>query len=98
MLYRYEVTPRASRKIWVFYRNVAKKYRHTFDAEDIVKNAQRAIRNMGQIEQTLLRRKPTLSRWKSYHMANSGKWYYAYSICDDVIIIEDACHEQNMHE
>ena len=22
---------------------------------------------------------------------------YAYSISDDTIIIEDACHEQNMH-
>ena len=98
MLFRYEVTPRASRKIWTFYRNVAKKYRHTFDAEDIVKNAQNAIRNMGQIEQTLLRRKPTLNRWQGFHMAHAGKWYYAYSIREDLIVIEDACHEQNMHE
>ena len=44
MLYKYEVKPLASRKIWTFYRNVAKKYRHTFDAEDIVKNAQMAIK------------------------------------------------------
>ena len=45
MQYRYEVTPLASQKIWAFYRNVAKKYRNTFDAEDIVKSAQKAIRN-----------------------------------------------------
>ena len=98
MPYRYEVTPRASRKIWTFYRNVSKKYCHTFDTEDIVKNAQQAIRSMGQIEQTLLRRKPILQRWQGFHMAHAGKWYYAYSICEDVIIIEDACHDQNMHE
>ena len=98
MLYKYEVKPLASRKIWTFYRNVAKKYQHTFDVEDIVKNAQMAIRNMGQIEQTLGRRKPTILRWKDYHMAHAGKWYYAYSIHEDLIIIEDACHEQNIHE
>ena len=97
MLYKYEVTPLASRKIWTFYRNVAKKYCHTFDSEDIVKSAQKAIRSMGQIEQTLLRRKATLHRWQSFHMAHAGKWYFAYSINGDTIIIEDACHEQNMH-
>lgn len=98
MLYRYEVTPLASRKIWSFYRNIAKKYRHTFDAEDIVKNAQRAIRNMGGIEQSLLRREPTIRRWQGFYMAHAGKWYYAYSIREDIITIEDACHEQNMNE
>ena len=100
MQYKYEVRPRAARIIWSFYRHVALKYRHTFDTEDIVKNAQRAIRNMGLIEQSLLRRKPIIERWKKegWQMANAGKWYYAYTIVDDTIIIEDACHSQNMHE
>ena len=31
-------------------------------------------------------------------MAQAGKWYYAYSINEDTITIEDACHQQNMHE
>ena len=31
-------------------------------------------------------------------MANAGHWYYAYRISGDTIIIEDACHAQNMHE
>ena len=31
-------------------------------------------------------------------MAHAGKWYYAYSINDDTIIIEDACYEKNMKE
>jgi hypothetical protein len=31
-------------------------------------------------------------------MANVGKWYYAYTIDDETITIQDACHEQNMHE
>jgi len=99
MQYRYEVRPKASRKVWSFYRHVALKFRHTFDTEDMVRNAKRAIRNMGLIEQSLLRRKPTIERWQKagWHMANAGKWYYAYTISGDTITIEDACHEQNMH-
>ena len=98
MRYQYEVSPCASRRIWSFYKHVAMKYSHTFDTEDIVKNAKRAIRNMGHIEQSLLRRRPTLERWQKegWHMANEGKWYYAYTISGDTIIIEDACHAQNM--
>jgi hypothetical protein len=31
-------------------------------------------------------------------MANTDKWYFAYTIEKDRIIIVDACHAQNMHE
>lgn len=51
---------------------------------------------MFQIEKSLLRREPTIERWKGYHMANTDKWYFAYTIDDDTIIIVDACHAQNM--
>lgn len=30
----YIIKPRAARKIYAFYGNVAKKYRHTYDKED----------------------------------------------------------------
>ena len=30
----YIIKPRASRKIFTFYQNVAKKYRHTYDKDD----------------------------------------------------------------
>jgi len=98
--FKYEASPLASYKIWMFYRHVALKYRHTFDTEDLVHNAQKAIRNMHLIERTLLRRRPAISRWEQegWHMANAGKWYYAYTIDDETITIQDACHEQNMHE
>ena len=33
--YRYIIKPRASRKIFSFYQNVAKKYRHTYDKDDL---------------------------------------------------------------
>ena len=62
------------------------------------KNIDDAIDGMFQIEKTLLRRKPTLSRWKGYHMANTDKWYFAYTIDGDTITIVDACHAQNMHQ
>ena len=60
-------------------------------------NIDEAIDAMYQIEQTLLRREPTLERWKGYYMTNTDKWYFAYTIEGDTITIVDACHAQNMH-
>ena len=37
-----------------------------------------------------------VDRWKGYHMANTDKWYFAYTIDGDTITIVDACHAQNM--
>ena len=91
--YKYIIKRRASRKIFTFYSNVAKKYRHTYDKEDL----KRDISIYG-IERTLLRREPTLARWNGYHMANTDKWYFAYTIDNGTITIVDACHAQNMHE
>ena len=61
------------------------------------KNINQAVDDMYQIEQTLPRRRPTLDRWKNWHMATNGRWYYAYSISNDIITIQDACHKQNMY-
>lgn len=96
--YKYIVKPRASRKIFTFYSNVAKKYRHTYDKEDLKRDVQNAVFSMYKIERSLLRRQPTLTRWANYHMANTDKWYYAYRIEGDTIFVVDACHAQNMHE
>lgn len=60
-------------------------------------NVAKKYRHVYDIEKTLLRRKPTIYRWQGYHMANKDKWYYAYIIVDDAIVILDACHAQNMH-
>ena len=84
-------------KIMSFYRNVSKKYKHTYSEELMHQNIDEAIDAMYQIEQTLLRREPTLERWKGYYMANTDKWYFAYTIEGDTITIVDACHAQNMH-
>lgn len=94
----YIIKPRASRKIFTFYQNVAKKYRHTYDKDDMKRNAHDAIFSIYQIEKTLLRREPTISRWAGYHMANTDKWYFAYTIDGDTVTVRDACHAQNMHE
>ncbi len=96
--YKYIIKPRASRKIFSFYSNVAKKYRHTYDKENLKRDVQNAVFSIYQIERTLLRRKPNLNRWNSYYMANTDKWYFAYTIENDTITISDACHAQNMHE
>ncbi len=95
---KYVVKKRAARKINSFYHNVAKKYKHTYSEEMMLKNIDEAVDSIYQIEHSLLRRQPTLTRWSNYHMANTDKWYFAYIIDGDTITIVDACHAQNMHE
>ncbi len=93
----YVIKPRASRKIFSFYSNVAKKYRHIYDKADLKRNAFDAVYSIYDIERGLLRREPTLDRWKGYHMANTDKWYYAYIFDGETVTVVDACHAQNMH-
>ena len=71
--YRYIIKPRASRKIFSFYQNVAKKYRHTYDKGDLKRDVQNAVFSIFRIENGLLRREPTISQWAGYHMANTDK-------------------------
>ena len=98
MEYRYKIKPLAKRKITSFYYNVAKKYRHTYSKELMHKNIDDSVDVMFQIERTLLRREPTISRWQGYHMANTDKWYFAYAFDGETVTIVDACHAQNMHD
>ena len=98
MLYKYRYTKRAVRKIRTFYRNVSLKYRHAYSYEDMERNVRDAIFYIYAIERTLLRRQPTIHRWEGYYMANTDKWYYAYTIEGDTITVVDACHAQNMHD
>ena len=69
--FRYVVKARAQIKIRSLYKNVAKKYRHTYDFDDFMRNVHDALFAIYQIEVSLPRRKPTLSRWKGYYMANT---------------------------
>lgn len=94
---QYEYKPRALKKIWAFYRNVAKKYRHAYDLNDMERDISHAVFDGTLIEKTLHRRPPTLNRWQGWHMATNGRWFYAYTIEGDTITIQDACHSQNMH-
>jgi hypothetical protein len=77
---------------------VAKKYQHTYSYEDMERNVRDAFFAIYAIERTLPRRRPTISRWAGYHMANTDRWYYAYTIEGDTITVVDACHAQNMHD
>ena len=40
----------------------------------------------------------SFSRWKGYYMANTDKWYFAYTFDGETVTVVDACHAQNMHE
>ena len=97
MQYNYHIMPLAARKIRSFYRNVSLKYSNTYSYDDMYRNINEAVDAIYGIEQSLLRRKPTLERWQGCHMARAGKWYYAYIISGNTIVIKDACHAQNMH-
>ncbi len=96
--YNYVVKPRAQQKIRLFYRNVARKYKHTYDYADFMANVRDAVFSIYQIERTLLRRNPILPRWEGYYMANTDKWFFAYTIEDNTITVVDACHAQNIHK
>lgn len=93
---KYIIRKRCAQKITTFYRNVSKKYKHTYSLELMEQNVNDAYDSMFEIEKTLLRRKPTISRWAGYHMANTEKWYFAYTIDGDTVTVVDACHAQNM--
>lgn len=67
--YQFIVKARAQRRIRLFYQNVARKYKHTYDIDDFIRDVQNAVYGIYQIEKTLLRREPTLKRWAGYHMA-----------------------------
>ena len=96
----YFIRNRVGNKINTFYQNVAKKYKHTYSEKLMHKNMDDAYSAIYQIENGLLRRQPTISRWSGLFMATSKdrKWYFAYRIERDTIYVEDACHAQNMHE
>ena len=63
---KYVIKPRAARKIYTFYGNVAKKYRHTYDKADYKRNVHDALMSIYNIEGTFLRREPKLKRWAKY--------------------------------
>lgn len=97
---KYGIKSKCVKNIISFYLNVSKKYKYTYSEELKRKNVSEAYDNMYLIEKTLHRRKPTLTKWQKqgWHMANTDKWYYAYTINGYTITIQDACHAQNMHE
>jgi len=83
MQYKDFYTKRTAAKIRSFYRNVARKYQHTYSYEDMERNVRDAFFAIYAIERTLPRRRHTISRWAGYHMANTDKCYYAYTIEGD---------------
>ena len=95
---KYVIRKRCAQKITTFYRNVSKKYKHTYSLELMEKNVHDAYDAISRIENGLLRRKPTISRWADYYMANTDKWYFAYTFDGNTVTVVDACHAQNMHE
>ena len=65
---KHVIRKRCAQKITTFYRNVSKKYKHTYSQELMEKNVHDAYDSMFQIERALLRREPTISQWAGYHI------------------------------
>lgn len=68
---------------------------HNMAAADIERIRQKDEMTIEESQMLLLRMVEEEYQW---HMANTDKWYYAYTIDGDTITIQDACHAQNMHE
>ena len=68
----YSINPNVYKKIDNFYEHVAMKYVHTYSYELMAKHISDAYNSIYQIENGLLRRKPTLSRWNCLFMSNSN--------------------------
>lgn len=94
----YVIHDKAKNALVRFYHNVAKKYKHTYSEELMNKNIVSAYNSIYQIENGLMRRQPTMPRWKGMFMATAGKWNFAYKIEGDTVYVYDACHSQNIHE
>ena len=84
--------------VWLPRKNPGAPHGHTYSKELMHKNIDESVDAMFQIYSTLLRREPAISRWQGYHMANTDKWYYAYTFDGETVTVVDACHAQNMHE
>lgn len=96
--YKYIISDRVYKVIDSFYHNVAQKYINTYSHELMIKNMKAAYSSIYQIENGLMRRQPTMPRWKGMFMATAGKWNFAYKIEGDTVYVYDACHSQNIHE
>ena len=92
------IRKRCAQKITSFYRNVSKKYKYAYSRELMEKNVHDVYDAIYNIESKLLRREPTLSHWKGFYMANTDKWYFAYTFDGETVTVVDACHAQNMYE
>ena len=94
------VNPTVYNEINDFYLNMHRKFRNSWGTEEIHKLIDNAVDSISKIENGLIRREPTISRWRGMYMATSAdrRWYFAYRIDGDTIYVEDACHAQNMHE
>lgn len=99
----YRISNKAANEINKFYHNVAKKYKNSYSEELMHKNIDETFNAIYGIENGLVRRNPTMSRWNGMFMAtysvnNQARWNFAYRIDGETIYVEDACHAQNMHE
>lgn len=95
----YEISNKTFKEIYHFYLNVSRKYKHTYSKENLHRDIEKTKNSIYQIENGLLRRNPTISRWNGKgFMANTKTWYYLYKIDGNTIYVIDACHSQNMRE
>lgn len=101
---RYLLTRHVIESIKTYYTHVAERYKHTCDYDDFIHNIDNALTAASTIERdkecknTHSNRTPTLLIWRDFLMAQTPIWYFAYLVKDDVVLVIDACHKNNMSD
>ena len=69
--YNYLLSDKVHHEIYTFYDHVSRKYCHTYSIELMHKNVNDAYDSIYKIENGLLRREPTIARWKGCYMGSA---------------------------
>jgi hypothetical protein len=90
----------AYEKIYSFYLNSATKWKYTWSIEDAHNFIDKICNEAENIMGLEIRNEPIIQSWVNYKVAYSRntKWYFAYTIENNEIHIQDANHAQNMSD
>jgi hypothetical protein len=92
------IEPEAYRKIYSFYLNTAKKWKYTWSVENAHEYIDKVCYEAENVMNLEQKNDSIIKAWVNYKVAYSKnvKWYFAYTIENNEIHVQDANHHQNM--
>ncbi|KAA6301519.1 MAG: hypothetical protein EZS26_002263 [Candidatus Ordinivivax streblomastigis] len=93
------IKTKAFMKIYNFYLNVAKKYKHAWSMEESIRHVEKVTQEAYKVGTQLSKREPYFRpNWRNYSVdySKATGWYFAYRIENDTIYVEDAENYRNM--